>query len=230
MARIKMAVLSKKAYTKKKAVRKGVNKLLPKDSQKVEKKYFDLTASQVADSTGGISLINGIGQNTTNNSRIGNRIHLKSVAYDTLMLSGALATDAAYRIMLVYDKEVNSNGTLPAILGAATTDAILDSNSGTAVSAKLNINNVDRYVVLSDKVYNMKHSAGFNGVGLAGFPMIIPNKKWKAISTFTQYNAGGAAIGQINAGALYIISLSTNPVGTTAPTCIFSTRVRFTDC
>ena len=40
MARIKFKAVSKKAYRKKKYT-KGVNRILPHDKQKVEKKYFD---------------------------------------------------------------------------------------------------------------------------------------------------------------------------------------------
>lgn len=222
-----MVFRKKKRTMKRKRVVRGVNRLLPHDKSKAEKKYFDLTASQTCDTTGAISLINGIGQNTTNNSRIGNRINIKSVEVDARVQSGVIVTDSIYRFMVVYDKE--ANGTLPLVVGASTSDSILDSASGTAVQAKLNVNNADRYVVISDKVYHQKHDYAFNGIGIVGVPTEDQNSMFRKINTYTQYNAPGAAIAQINAGALYFICMSSIASGTSAPSCLFASRIRYTD-
>lgn len=215
---------TKKTYKK----QKGVNSMLPHDKAKAEKKFFDIALSGAIGLTAGVNhLCNPIGQALTASGRIGNRIELKSVQYKCQLFSNTtgIPSDTSVRLMLVYDKECD--GTLPPVTGVSNTTAILDNtigNLGTALP--LNINQKDRYVVLSDKLVSMKH----NGTATAPIKLNFTVEKWKGLNTHTQYNDGTSGIATINTGAIYFMAISDVQIGfNNEPSHITSVRLRYTD-
>lgn len=217
----KQVSLSKKAYKKK---YKGVQAMLPHDSVKSEKKYIDTLISSEASthSTNGITCLNLIGQSVTENGRVGNRINLKSVQYRLTVGDGASSDfeDTPVRVLLIYDKE--PEGSLPPVFGATTSKAILSTAILQDSTSPLVINNKDRYVVLSDKIMRLEHQYAH--------ALAYPIEKWKALTTYTQYNGAGATIAEINTGAIYLVTVSDIPHGLSKnPLITGVARVRYTD-
>lgn len=132
-------------------------------------------------------VLNNIGQGVTNSSRIGRRALFKSIQYRFHL---GLATPPAptvtsqiqpVRILIVYDRQ--PNGAL-----ALATDVL---NQAT-FQGHLNLNNSDRFLVLSDVVH-----------GLDGISTQPPaGKVYKKISLDTMYSGTGATIADISSGAI----------------------------
>lgn len=229
----KPKAMGRKAYKKKKSSKK-IN-FLPHDKAKTEKKYKDQAHVGYATDTGYIQVCNGIGQGTGASERVGNRINLKSINYSLTLSDDVTALDDVLRIMVVYDKDCD-NSALPLVVGGPTTPSILDSTTGAPCSYPLNLQNKDRYVVLSDKKYdwnqNAVHSLGVSGATGAyeRIPMVKHYDKWKSIDSFTQYNGSASTISGINSGAIYLIGLSEYPQSTGfAKVLAGTTRLRYTD-
>jgi len=169
-----------------------------------EKKNFDLSASiqgAAATTWSAVTLINGIAQGATANTRIGRRLTLKSVQYRA---SFALSVGPV-RVLVVYDHA--PNGALPAITDIVTVNDF---------QAPMNLINNDRFMVLHD---NILHPAAVDvALGEKWFKKLNPNlqNQWT--------NAATGTIADITTGAIYIATVSTTQVAMT-----FTTRVRFTD-
>lgn len=222
-------VMKKKSYKKrifKKRIPKRVN-YLPHDKAKTEKKFYDVVAVLDCNTTPAITLLNGLSTGTDVSSRIGNRINLKSVQVDCIVYSNTNINPAKTRFMLVYDK--NPNGVLP-VIGVSATSGILDNRLTTGAPFTsidtqefLNLANKDRYVVLMDKVITIEPQS-------LTTPFRKAFRKYKKISSYTQYSATTAGIATINQGALYFIAMGDVTGGATnEPLCSFSSRIRYTD-
>lgn len=225
MAFSKKKVYSKKTYRKMKP--KKVN-FLPHDKVKTEKKFFDIALSAaIGLTTGFVGLINPIGQGITASARIGNRIDLKSVQYKCQLLSNQTGTplDTSVRVMLVYDKE--PAGVIPPLTGGSATTSILDNTIGNlGTLLPLNLNNKDRFIILSDKLFRMQH----NGTSASPILLQYTIQKWKALDTYTQYNSGSSGIGSIVCGSLYLCLISDISTGLShEPQMLASCRARYTD-
>lgn len=223
----------KKSFKKKsfkKQQPKGVNKFLPRDKQKVEKKSLDTSARNVAcDNVGTIVPLNVIGQGTGLSGRIGNRINLKSVQMRCLITGNTSTVPFAVRVMLVYDRQ--PNGLLAVLTQAGTnggSHGILDTQSlsGTTVcntTEPLFLPNRNRFTVLMDKVIDCQPQFSTDVV----FKSV---QKYKKINTYAEYNGSAANMNTINVGALYFIYYSTQATGSSLePIMNYSCRVRYTD-
>lgn len=222
---------SKKSYSRstKKSYKRQKNPMLPHDKSKPEKKFFDIALSGAVPTTGLVLLLNPIGQALTSSGRIGNRIDLKSVAYRIKLRSNETdPEDTSVRLMLVYDKEADA--AVPPAAGASNSTAILDNSTGiSGTNCHLNINQKDRYVILSDKLVHMQHNST-RGLTGALNQLDFAVEKWKGLNTYTQYNDGGSGIATINTGALYFVAISDLPSGfNNEPSIIGCARTRYTD-
>jgi len=191
--------------------------IAPYGGQK-ELKYVDsakLTLAADA-SAGTITCLNLIAVGDDNTTRDGRQVCIKSVQVRGIIRPEDTDTTSSYcRVMLVWDNAVNSGG-LPSIT------SILTALDGTAFPL---IDNTARFTVLSDQAFAM------NGTGeAAGWGSDSTQKVdiYKKIDQVTQFSGTTAAIGSIQNGALYLITLGTNTSGTAA-TVVCRTRVRFTD-
>lgn len=146
-----------------------------------------------------VTLVNGIAQGATANTRIGRRVTIKSMLVRWHSISVGVV-----RWMVVYDHA--PNGALPAITDILTTDSF---------NGPMNLINNDRFMVLHDEVVNFT-----NGTSAAG--------KWnyKRQPLQMQYtNAATGVIADITTGAIYMMAV--HNTGTVAV--VFSVRTRFTD-
>lgn len=178
--------------------------------------YVDVASATYAlDSTGSVTLLNAVAQGAAVTQRIGKKILMTSIQMRGKITnnSAAITNDIAY--MIVYDKR--PRGSLPAI-----TD-ILNSVSPNAFN---NDNNAGRFKILKR----------VNEV-LAGTPATtlgdgtIRGADWylKMNLPVTYQAAGTGAIGDIEEGALYLVTVGSSAAGTTAAQLTCGTRVRFTD-
>lgn len=149
-----------------------------------------------------VTLVNGIAQGATANTRIGRRVTLVSF----LMRWAVTNTAGSTRLMIVYDHA--PNGALPAITDILTLDAFTGVN---------NLINNDRFMVLSDEIINLNVASAYMG----GKTFI----KRQALQM--QYtNAATGTIADITTGAVYIMACS---IGGTAASVQYTFRTRFTD-
>lgn len=186
--------------------------------RKPEAGFVDLAySSHVTDTTGEIFLVATIAQGASHSQRVGKRVLYKSMQIRGSWVSGTSVGSAPHQaMMLIYDKR--PHGTLPAI-----TDVL---NSATPQSF-LNDINSDQYMVLkrwdvvtmgdSDTPVTGEERKPINDyIDLKGLPV-----QYKGLGT--------GAIGDIEYGGLYLITVGTEAVGTTAGTVLVGCRTRYVD-
>lgn len=112
-----------------------------------EKKYFDTSVISVADATAGIIIpsLNLVPQGTTDQTRIGNKITIRNINIHGYCNNDDQTTVAFagsnIRVIVYLDKQAN---------GAAA--AVTDIVKTAALSSFRNMDQVDRFVILVDKV------------------------------------------------------------------------------
>ncbi len=179
--------------------------------------FVDLpTASYALDTTGTITLLATVPQGASVGQRIGKKAIMKS-----LMCRGSIAsntatttTDIAY--LIVYDKR--PQGSLPAI-----SDILASAHP----SSMNNDDNSSRFQILK-RVNDVL--IGSTGAGLteqsranADWYLGLKGKK------MTFNSAGTGAIGDIDEGALYLVTVGSNASGTSAAVLSAQFRFRFQD-
>lgn len=170
--------------------------------QCVEKKFHDgelaseligLSAAASID-----SILSGIAQGTTAETRIGTKAFVWSAAIRGKMqliqtAGGSFDHDDIVRVLLVVDKQ--SNGTTPAIQ-----DVLATTGTTADIHSFRNLENMNRFVVLSDNsyVFNVQAAAG-DGVANDTAPVV------KRFSLFKTWKT-----------ALKVVYDTTDTIGTTA--------------
>jgi len=172
-----------------------------------EKKFIDTQITYTAwnVSRSYILLINGVSTGTDYNNRVGRSVMMTST-YHRYFISDSTNIQMI-RVMLVYDKQ--SNG--------AAAPGITDILQYADANSPMNLNNRDRFVVISDKVV----ATSPNGTEIAF------RKKYKKLRTVTVYGGTGAAATDIISGALYFVAFAFNNVATS--TISGYSRTRFLD-
>lgn len=186
-----------------------------------ELKVLDSNAAgfgSACDTTGAVTLINGIATGTDFNARIGRKIIMKSLYmrgwYRNVDLT---CSDSAIRIVVVYDAQ--TNGAAPAYTDVFTTSDPL---------AHINLNNRDRFKVLYDKSTTL---GGISTTATQTFSTAGSHgqiKKYLKLNHEVIFSGTGATVGSIASGSIYVLTL-----GTAAPNdggyVTISTRIRFVD-
>lgn len=150
-------------------------------------------------------VLNAMAQGTTSGTRVGRRITMKSFQYRVQFsgATGASSNPNPIRVLVVFDKQ--PNGAL-----AVATD-ILTSN--TFVSP-INLNNADRFIVISDQV----HESGAAGPSTGDC--------YRKLSLEAVYGGNAGTIADINTGAVLLLVAST---GSASVTYNLYPRIRYTD-
>lgn len=185
----------------------------------VEKKVIDIAAGgYVCDTTGTVTLMNGVAQGTDFDDRIG-----RKYTNVTAQLQGSIqpldtTTGPTHcRVMVIYDKQ--PNGALPAI-----TDVLTASTS----NAFMNLNNRDRFVVLCD------HNVTIGGVSntatqsFAQSPSVFTVNWYKAIKLETICDGITGGVGDINSGTIFLLTIGDQAPGQ-GGSFVGALRIRFTD-
>lgn len=181
-----------------------------------ELNFVDTALSAVVlDSTGAVTLLNGMAQGTTASTRIGRKITMKSFQIQARAQANAATTMSDCRVALVYDMQ--SNGAAPAI-----TD-IYDSASPTALR---NVSNSQRFRVLwvwEDAVIGNLTTPS------TGKETLIVNH-YRRFDLPVQFNAGSAGtVGDIQTGGLFLVTVGQVAPGTSAAALNGTVRIRYSD-
>lgn len=183
----------------------------------VETGYVDLASANYAlDTTGSITLLNTVPQGVAISQRVGKRIALKSLQCHGNFTTNAASTITDVTMLIVYDKRPSGN--LPAItdiLVASTSEAF---NNDVNASRFRILKRVDLTMVGSAANQYTAKSAEANDwfLSLHGLPQVF-----KA--------AGTGAIGDIEEGAIYQVTVGGTNAGTLAATVGSAFRVRYND-
>lgn len=181
--------------------------------------YVDVAAATYnMDGTGSIALLNTVAQGAGVTQRVGKKIVMKSLQCRGVMYNNATASANDVAIMIIYDKR--PTGALPAI-----TDILTSVNS----QAMNNDTNSGRFVVVKriDDVLlgNTAAAASYTNEMFKGCDFFL---NLKGLPT-TYKAAATGAIGDIEEGALYIVTVGNNAAGTSAATLSTTFRLRFLD-
>lgn len=207
------------AYTTGPATFRGLNR---RGVASKETGFVDTAlASYNMDTTGSIALIPTIAQGASVNQRIGKKIVLKSLQARGQVFNGATGSINDVAFLIVYDKR--PTGALPAItdiLVTATAAAMNnDANSGRFQILKrcdfLLVGNITGTPATQSLTETSALSADFF------LDLKMKPEVFKA--------AGTGAIGDIEEGALYIVTVGSIAAGTAAATLSMAFRTRFVD-
>lgn len=178
--------------------------------------YLDTASATYAlDTTGTVTLLNGVQQGVAVTQRIGKKILMKSLQGRGRMLNGTTATSNDVAWMIVYDKRPNGN--LPAI------NDILVSTSSQAMN---NDNNAGRFSILKRCDAMMIGTATLpTETSAVSTDFYLDLKKHEVV--YKAFQSG--AINDIEQGALYLVTVGQNTAGTTAASLVETFRLRFFD-
>lgn len=184
-----------------------------------ERKTIDVnTASYVSDTTGTVTLLNGVATGTDFTDRIGRKIICRSL-YITGMISPVDNTTAANlaRLIVVYDNQ--TNGAAPAV-----TDILKEATA----CSQLNLNNRDRFVVLCNKTWAQGSVSDTATQAFSNSPNTFKVKIYKKLRHEVLFNGTTAAVGSIATGAIWMITIG-SATANNGGTFSVSTRTRFED-
>lgn len=179
--------------------------------------YVDIASANYAlDTTGSVTLLNAVAQGASINQRVGKRWRMTSLQFRGYVNANATATINDVSFMIVYDKR--PTGSLPAI-----TD-ILNAASATAQNKDDNV--PSRFLILKRVHTQLIGNSTTPATGLEiqdmdfYMPVRLPVVN-KAVGT--------GAIGDIEEGALYLVTVGVNAAGAFAATMTGTFRLRFID-
>jgi len=202
------------------AIGRGLNR---RGAASKETGYVDVaSAVYPLDTTGAVTLLNTVAQGASVNQRVGKKIVMKGIQCrgSVYGLSAAIVNDVAY--MIVYDKR--PTGALPTItdilVSASAVSMNNDANSGRFRILK----RIDEVLIGNTSLTGAVANALTEGtmrsadwwLDLKSLPVV-----YKA--------AGTGAIGDIEEGALYLVTIGTNAAGTSAAALNAQFRTRFVD-
>lgn len=178
--------------------------------------YLDTAnATYACDTTGSITLLNAVPQGASVSQRVGKKIMGKSIQMRGLMSTGTTTTFADSAWMLVYDRRPTS--ALPAI-----TD-VLKSISPAAFN---NDDNAGRFKILRRVDALLSGNTATPATGNE----VRDVDEYVKCPYPTVYKAvGTGAIGDIEEGAIYLVTVGSNVAGTTAISLTTAIRYRFMD-
>ena len=175
------------------------------------------TGSEPAVNFTGITELNCVGQGATSYNRIGTKILIKSIMFNSIFsLTGSGPTQSTFRYMIVYDHQ--PNGAFPAF------SDILSQNIGTApiMFSSINMSNRSRFIVLRDRVHTLDFDGGNGGT--------IHCKEFIKTKLETQFGTNTATIGDITSGAIYLIAFAVSGTAVSYVTMTnASSRIRYFD-
>jgi len=184
--------------------------------QSNEKGFVDLAlATYPANTTGQITLVATIPQNASVNGRVNKKIMLKSVQVRGRVLADTATIVAGAAILLVYDRR--PTGALPPI-----TDVLVSASS----NAFTNNDNQGRFSILYRRDYQLSGNSTTPATGneiasINDFVKVNRRAVFKSLAT--------GAIGDIEEGALYMITVGDVAAGTTDANFVVQLRTTFKD-
>lgn len=181
--------------------------------------FVDLTAASYAlNQTGSVTLIATVAQGASVNQRVGKKIQLKSLQIRGQISADTTTLAANCAFLIVYDRR--PTGALPTItdilVSAAASSFNNDANSGRFSILKRWQNVVIGNVTTAGQATDTSSYSIDEYLSLRGLP-----------TTFKA--AGTGAIGDIEEGALYLLTIGDVAAGTTDANAFLGFRTRFLD-
>lgn len=190
----------------------------------------NLFFSNDATSNNQINLINSIAQGTGPFQRIGRRANMKSIQLKFEIQNYTIAAPPdRLRVAIVMD--MHPDGLVPAF----NTIFQNTDNSGTAssgVDSGPNLDQSDRFRILYTRTFNTPTIAGSGGGVVQGNLDVnrITGTFFKKLNQSVLFKSGGHTIGDIQAGAIYVISESdTSTLASQNWILKMNSRLRYTD-
>jgi len=187
---------------------------------RMEPKYVSIPAAGYAyDTTGSVTLLNGVAEGTDNINRVGRHILTRTIRVRGLIQqnTNSVAAETLCRTLIVYDAQ--PNGALPSIA------TILDAANSVA---NYNVDYFERYKILSDHQIMMGLVITTATQTFAEYPNVT-EVDFKVNNTFdTKYIGTSAAIGSVESGAIYLVTIGNNAPGNNY-NASFATQLLFTD-
>jgi len=182
-----------------------------------ERNYVDVARAQYqCDTTGSITLLNTVAQGASVSQRIGKKWYMKSIQTHGFVQNGSTAISNLAAWMIVYDKR--PTGSLPAI-----TDILVTANS----QAFNNDVNAGRFKIIRRWE---QYLAGSTLAASAGGDTGCEASEYIKINLpVVNKAAGTGAIGDIEEGALYLVTVGNTAAGTAAASLDTGFRLRFVD-
>lgn len=202
---------SRRRYYRKFIVNTRTNPVYPRPEVKFKDTYLGTNAVGLPiDNTGAqITLLNDIPQGTASQNRIGMQIALKNCYYQFVINIGTTTAPIVVRHILFWDRQPNG-GTPPTVSGD------LLSNSNALVASPLALRNRNRFTIIADERITLSPNGDQIRI-IEGF------------RTINQLSTYADAVNIPQTGALYVVLVSDEPSGATAPTFYGSWRTRFLD-
>jgi len=181
-----------------------------------ELKFVDAISLGTPAVAGTVTLLNGIAQGTDYNQRIGRKFMMKSIMYRFLVRIDPTAASVGNlcRLLIVYDAQ--TNGALPAV-----TDILQIGD----VLSPMNLNNRDRFKIISDKWWNTGAYNVATGNITTGEFCPQMDKFYKKMNLEVQNSGTANTIGSISTGGVYAIVIA--DIATTVAE--LYCRIRYTD-
>lgn len=180
--------------------------------------------------TGSFTLLNCPAQGSDYTQRIGRRINNKSVYIRGMIVSNSAAGDTAptsqgpqlCRMLLLVD--LQPNGAVPNV-----TDVLQFATS----YSQLNLNNRDRFKILTDKQIPLGQilisTTATQAYASSNGPQQAAIKKFKNLNFETTFQTSNPSISDVTTGALYLLWIGSEAAGGGAATFNGSVRLRFSD-
>lgn len=185
-----------------------------------ETKFLDFTSTACIVAGAATSQLigpcNAIAQGTDAIQHVGREVTLTSIYWQLeASLAATTAGSSPVRMVLVYDKD--ANGAAPTVATGAVTDIF----AADQLNAPMNLNNRDRFIILSDEIIECLGTAG---------PQAIYRKGYRKVSLPMVFNATATAtITAIQTGSIYAVFWQNGNLITANPTNSLWVRTRFTD-
>jgi len=179
-------------------------------------------------------LLNGIVQGSAQQQRIGNKIAMKSVRIRGQIINLATNVQTYGRIIIYYDRQTNGANCAASDLLQTTTSVPANT---TSVYSELNLNNVERFIILRDYCISLPSvtntagvltNLGFDpGQNPSGGSIFEVDMFIKLKGLQTLYKGATAVVGDVSTGGLFMVLL--NHQGVVAWTFRHVTRLRYDD-
>lgn len=187
-----------------------------------EKKVINTTVTSVGcNTTGTVTLLNGVATGTDFTDRVGRKIVNTVVQVRGFLIpdtTTASTTTNCCRVLVIED--LQTNGVAPTIA------SIFHEATGTSF---MNLNNRNRFRVLMDEQFVIGPINTTATTTLSPCPSSHSINFYKKCNIPTVFEGTDATVASISEGALWLVTLSNQPAGANDATFTFSSRVRFID-
>ena len=202
----------RKTYRKKRVFKRRATRRVYKRVFRPETKTIYATGTTPCDVIGTITLLNGIAQGDTGDTREGRKITLRSIQLRGVdYVTDGTGKDQMHRFMIV--QQFRPNGAFP---------AINDILHATTISSLRNRFKIHDYKVLYDKTFTL------NASGESGSTRFMRIYKKMFLNQYFNSQSTGT-IADIQSNAIFLVAIGSNASGATAGAMGYTVQLSFVD-